>query len=330
MPQIAIALAVSAITTALSFAFQALFSKTPEGPRTEEFRATTSRYGAPIPITYGSIRVGSNLIDAGSVREVRRTTGSKRNKRTIFEYFQTIALGICEGQINRIVRIWADKEVIYDARSVGSTGSTPVSIFTLFNLLFGTNVDPNNASAKATAYATVLNAAFTGGVTKKFPFTLVEYQGSETQTADPTLAALHGIANTPAYRGLAYVVLPDFPLHQTNNRIPITEFEVVGFGPTGFSWLVSEPLAILSGLPETDFDLSGTPTPGASSTNYYNMVLHMWQDPARPYIYARALAAYSDPTLSNDVTYPSAFVKISKLTGETILLEPSRYIAGRF
>lgn len=52
------------------------------------------------------------------------------------------------------------------------------------------------------------------------------YPGNETQTADPFIAAKMGAANTPAYRGTAYVVFEDLALVTFGNRLPQLSFEV--------------------------------------------------------------------------------------------------------
>ncbi|SEL47587.1 baseplate multidomain protein megatron [Jannaschia helgolandensis] len=52
------------------------------------------------------------------------------------------------------------------------------------------------------------------------------YPGDESQTADPFISAKMGVANTPAYRGTAYVVFEDLPLGNYGNRIPQLSFEV--------------------------------------------------------------------------------------------------------
>ncbi|WP_084863954.1 baseplate multidomain protein megatron [Salibaculum halophilum] len=52
------------------------------------------------------------------------------------------------------------------------------------------------------------------------------YAGDEAQTADPFIAAKMGAANTPAYRGTAYVVFEDLPLGNYGNRLPQLSFEV--------------------------------------------------------------------------------------------------------
>ena len=52
------------------------------------------------------------------------------------------------------------------------------------------------------------------------------YPGNEAQTTDPFIAAKMGAANTPAYRGTAYVVFEDLALATFGNRLPQLSFEV--------------------------------------------------------------------------------------------------------
>ncbi|MFN3856097.1 MAG: GlsB/YeaQ/YmgE family stress response membrane protein, partial [Phreatobacter sp.] len=59
-----------------------------------------------------------------------------------------------------------------------------------------------------------------GGITMRW------YPGDETQAPDPFIAAKMGAANTPAYRGTAYVVFEELPLADFGNRIPQLSFEV--------------------------------------------------------------------------------------------------------
>jgi hypothetical protein len=50
--------------------------------------------------------------------------------------------------------------------------------------------------------------------------------GKRGATADPFIAAKMGAANTPAYRGTAYVVFEELPLSTYGNRLPQLSFEV--------------------------------------------------------------------------------------------------------
>ena len=51
-------------------------------------------------------------------------------------------------------------------------------------------------------------------------------QGRRDQEPDPFIAAKMGAANTPAYRGTAYVVFEELPLERFGNRLPQLSFEV--------------------------------------------------------------------------------------------------------
>jgi hypothetical protein len=59
------------------------------------------------------------------------------------------------------------------------------------------------------------------------PFTARFYSGDESQTADPLIQEIEGAGNTPAYRGLCYIVFEDLPLAQFGNRIPQLQFEII-------------------------------------------------------------------------------------------------------
>ncbi|WP_028031197.1 baseplate multidomain protein megatron, partial [Gemmobacter nectariphilus] len=52
------------------------------------------------------------------------------------------------------------------------------------------------------------------------------YPGDEAQAADQFISAKMGAANTPAYRGTAYVVFEELPLATYGNRLPQLSFEV--------------------------------------------------------------------------------------------------------
>jgi len=59
------------------------------------------------------------------------------------------------------------------------------------------------------------------------PFTTRFYAGDEMQSADPLIEEIEGAGNTPAYRGLCYIVFEDLPLAQFGNRIPQLQFEII-------------------------------------------------------------------------------------------------------
>jgi len=65
--------------------------------------------------------------------------------------------------------------------------------------------------------------------------------GDEDQPADPLIAAAEGIAQTPAFRGIAYAVFEDFQLEDYGNRIPSLTFEIVAdSGPVDIGAIAEE------------------------------------------------------------------------------------------
>jgi hypothetical protein len=57
------------------------------------------------------------------------------------------------------------------------------------------------------------------------------YPGTETQMPDPTMLAVNGALETPAYRGQIYGVFKDFPLEKFGYKLPGISAEIVGSGP---------------------------------------------------------------------------------------------------
>lgn len=87
------------------------------GPRLDSFQVQASTEGAAILRVYGRERVAGELIWAANFRErVAETTENSRKggrlgtKTTTTEYLYSIffAVGLCEGAIDRVARVWAD------------------------------------------------------------------------------------------------------------------------------------------------------------------------------------------------------------------------------
>ena len=101
-----------------SFIDQQLFgsSRTVKGPRLTDLRVMASSEGAPIPRIWGRMRVAGQVIWATDFEERRQTEreggkGGNRNRGTkirTYSYFANFAVGLCEGEIDRIGRVWAD------------------------------------------------------------------------------------------------------------------------------------------------------------------------------------------------------------------------------
>lgn len=156
-------------------------------PALTDVAGLTSTEGAPIPKVYGRARIGGQLIWATRIERVASfgtarsgaggkgaLSGAGSTKEQSWSYFANLAVGLCEGPIAFVRRVWADGEEL--------------------------------------DLATV---------------TMRVHTGAEDQQADPLIVAKEGLANAPAFRGVAYVVFERLPLVSFGNRIPQFSFEVV-------------------------------------------------------------------------------------------------------
>jgi hypothetical protein len=91
-----------------------------KGPRLDDLRVMASSEGAPIPVMWGRARLSGQVIWASDLEEVIVTsdanTGSKGMdggaRVTEYNYFASFAVGLCQGEIACLGRVWADgKEV---------------------------------------------------------------------------------------------------------------------------------------------------------------------------------------------------------------------------
>ncbi len=158
------------------------------GPRLKDVGVTTATYGSSISRLYGTTTVSGMMIWSTDKIETAHSSGggkgSSTGGTTTYSYKASFAIGLCEGEIDDVVRIWADNRIIYDK---GDSTTQPIQ-----------------------------PAKFTLGV----------FKGTETQLPSSVIAADVGEANTPAYRGLAYVVMENFELEDYGNRIPTFSFLV--------------------------------------------------------------------------------------------------------
>ncbi|TCG08384.1 hypothetical protein BZM27_12690 [Paraburkholderia steynii] len=158
-----------------------------KGPSPSDLRVQDSAYGRPIPWYYGVYRGAGNVIWCGQALQHQESAG-KGGGPSQSVVTLSFAVGICEGPIVGVRRIWANGKLIYDMSN------------------------PSNFEAVSGSNQMVQN------------FKL--YLGDENQLADPTIQAAEGVANTPPFRGLAYVVFNDLDLSSWGNYMPSLSFEV--------------------------------------------------------------------------------------------------------
>lgn len=165
------------------------------GPRLSDLSQQNASYGASIPRIYGSAPAYGNIfwIENNSLKETvhKDNEGGKGggggSEVKTFTYSATFALGLCRGEIAGIRRIWVSGKLIYDAGV--------------------TDVDAIAASNRAANGFTV-------------------YRGTEGQMPNPRMQSAIGATNTPAFRGLAYIVFEDFELTDYGNSLAGAQIKV--------------------------------------------------------------------------------------------------------
>lgn len=181
---------------------------TVEGPKLSDLKTQTADYGVVLPVTYGTVRLAGNVLWSDDIKEtkIKKKEGGKGGPtQTTITYVYTVsfAVGLCEGVIEGIRRIWANGELIYSATESSNAGTLTES----------------------------------GKQAGRFRV----YNGTEDQLPDPTIQAKRGVGNTPTYRGVAYIVFTDMDLEKFGRRQPQLEFEVVKSGATvGYRELYNE------------------------------------------------------------------------------------------
>ncbi|MBX6321730.1 MAG: hypothetical protein IRY94_07885, partial [Rhodospirillaceae bacterium] len=164
---------------------------TQQGPRLGDLTVTSSAYGAPIAIGYGTLRMAGNLIWSSGIREHKNVhdaglgkgLGGGSRSTVTYSYSASFAVAFAEGPAEDVLRIWADGKLIFDKRGTSDT------------------------TAK-------------NGLQLRF------YPGDEQQLPDSLIEAYVGEGNAPAHRGLCYLVFEDLPLADYGNRIPNITAEI--------------------------------------------------------------------------------------------------------
>ena len=89
----------------------------------DSFHLSAAIYGTAIPLVFGSVKVNGKIIWADQIKEVEQIKTEKRyfsnSKQTKalyhvseYEYYLSVALAICEGEIAEISRVWANNDLI--------------------------------------------------------------------------------------------------------------------------------------------------------------------------------------------------------------------------
>lgn len=177
----------------------------PPPPQPNENRTQISTYGTPIPVVYESARLAGNIIYMSDVNNTVVRTSHRQDGVRYYEltqtYASTFAVAFCEGPVSGISRIWLNGKIFVDWRNPASQyypeGSEGVSSGNLETSVGRSVID------------------------------FKTYTGTASQTYDTNIAAIIGAAETPAYRGICYIVFIDFPVGEFSG-VPTVEVEISG------------------------------------------------------------------------------------------------------
>jgi hypothetical protein len=184
-----------------------------EGPRLTDRRVSGSAYGTMRPRLYGTYRMAGEIIWSDKIKERKHSEdyggkGGGGGEYITYTYDVSFALALCAGECAGIRKIWMDSKLVWTAADDSSVGELIKS----------------------------------EKLARKIKF----YPGSETQMPDPTLEAVNGVGNVPAYRGTAYLVFERLEITPFGNRIPQITVEVVKNG--GYSVTDNVPNDAQTGL----------------------------------------------------------------------------------
>jgi len=170
------------------------------GPRSDNLKVISSTFGKDINKIYGTARTSTNIIWSTDLIETATEQSGKGSgpSFTTYSYAGNFAVGVCEGEILGISKIWADSILIYNK----SHDATPAEI-----------------------------------IESKLSFDSISiYTGTEDQLPDALIESYEGVGNVPAFRGLSYIVFEGLDLEKFGRRLPIITVEVSRKGTLSDDW----------------------------------------------------------------------------------------------
>lgn len=182
-----------------------------EGPRLNDLNVQTATLGVQIPTIKGTVATFGNIfwVENNKLKETKKTEeqggkgGGGGAETTTYSYSATFALGLCLGPVDSIGKIWCSGKLIADFTDSSLPG------------IQATNVTDWVTTALGSMITTlkVFNPEGTGNGAIHF------YNGGPEQQPNARMQAALGVANTPAFRGLAYLVFEDFQLADFGNSL---------------------------------------------------------------------------------------------------------------
>lgn len=186
------------------------------GPRLTDAQNQTSTVGGVIPFGYGTYTCAGNIIWVDRLIEHKKTERVGKGggqKNTTYTYTRSYAIGISE-TISSYVWIKKNGKLVYAA---------------------------NPASLGAAMGWTSKQISDLAAASNKFLQMATLYYGTASQMPDSTIVAVEGVGNVSPFRDLAYIVLENEDLTDTQGAVSQYEFCVNATPPEAY--LTSKPYA---------------------------------------------------------------------------------------
>lgn len=181
------------------------------GPKLGEIPAQQSQEGGPRPIVLGRSApiAGCVIAEAPPVIDTQTSSGKGGPKYKTEVVYRTYAIGICEGPIGGIERVWRNGKKVYDIADEEFTAAADISV-----------------TEHVARF--VLNSSTTPSRNELFLEKARFFLGTYDQSASPDLEAVFGAGTTAAHRGTAYMVIVDEDTTDIGGAIPQWTFQVGG------------------------------------------------------------------------------------------------------
>ncbi|WP_299549294.1 glycoside hydrolase/phage tail family protein [uncultured Tateyamaria sp.] len=197
-------------------------SEVVEQGKVDRFRLSNSGEGAPISQLYGRMRLGGQVIWSSDFLETVTVTGggggggkggpapTPQPEVREYSYSLSLALAVCEGEITRIGRVWADGEEVSvnDLNMRVYTGSQDQLPDPLMEATEGQGLVP---AYRGTAYVVIENLALGrfGNRVPQFSFEVVRPEQSDEVGADEEITrAVKAVALMPGTGEYALATTP--------------------------------------------------------------------------------------------------------------------------
>jgi streptogramin lyase len=187
----------------------------------------SSVYGTTIPIGYGTVRVGGNVIWASdvSVQTVTKTQTVRSGKFSTSQ--QTVSQ--------------TTKYLISLAIAIMQVDSSDVEVLISADIADDDSVTTQNRKALVGLRRIWMNSELvydgrtfnTVAQIQGFDYDTL-YTGAESQIPDPYIESIEGVNNVPAFRGLSYILLKSLDLAPFGQRVPAVNVEAIASLPRAF------------------------------------------------------------------------------------------------